>query len=156
MALDFLIYESFLFEHSTITTTSPTTSTTVLVLSYSYYYPTLTTTILIYYCLFETICGGLLLFWFDLWLTVILLLLLMYSYSTTTLSTTTIYYYYNLSNTYACIWKIQWWTFKPLCLGRSSCFFWHLSMFVKQLLLFPQLLPSLSSPLLCFVDDEIV
>jgi hypothetical protein len=108
MALDFLICESFWFEHSTITTTSPTTSTTILVLSYSYYCPTLTTTVLLYYCLFENICGGLLSFWFDLWLTVILLLLL-YSYSTTTLSTTTIYYYYNLSNTYACIWQMQWW-----------------------------------------------
>ena len=45
----------------------------------------------------------------------------------------------------------------PLCLGSSSYFFLHLflSMFVKQQLLFFAKSP-LSSPLLCFADDEIV
>jgi len=45
----------------------------------------------------------------------------------------------------------------PLYLGSSSCLFLHLflSVFVKQLLLFFAK-SSLSSPLLCFADDEIV
>ena len=40
----------------------------------------------------------------------------------------------------------------PLCLGSSCCFFLHLflSMFVKQLLLFCQISPLLSSPLFCW------
>ena len=86
----------------------------------------------------------------------LLLPLYYYTYSTQLLST---YYYYLLLLATNCLLLLLFFTKSPrtrLGLVVLSFAISYCSMFAKQLLFFCQISPLLSSPLLCFADDEIV